>query len=155
MAKYSVSGSLRIDAPPARVYGIIADYHRGHPSILPKQFSNLRVVSGSGVGAGTTIAFDVTAMGRTDRYRAVVSEPEPGRVLIEQNVEPYESVTTFTVDPEDDGRAANVTIRTDLNTRPGVVGIIERFMIKPVLRRLYAEELQLLAARAPAADTDV
>jgi hypothetical protein len=55
MAVYSISGSARIAAPPARIYGIIADYHRGHPSILPKQMSNLRVESGSGVGAGTTI----------------------------------------------------------------------------------------------------
>ena len=28
-------GIARIDAPAAKVYGIIADYHVGHPSILP------------------------------------------------------------------------------------------------------------------------
>src|SRR5204863_2277113 len=88
MAPYSVSGSLRIAAPPARLYGIISDYRNGHPHILPKQFSNLRVESGSGVGAGTTIRFEVTMMGRTDRNKAIVSEPEPGRVLVETNLEP-------------------------------------------------------------------
>src|SRR5579864_4473795 len=87
MASYSVSGSLRIAAPPARIYGIIADYHRGHPTILPKQFRNLRVESGSGIGAGTTIRFEVTVMGKTDRYKAIVSEPEPGRVLVEKNLD--------------------------------------------------------------------
>jgi hypothetical protein len=35
---YTVTGSARIEADPARVYGIIADYHHGHPSIVPKQF---------------------------------------------------------------------------------------------------------------------
>ena len=148
MASYSVSGSLRIAAPPARIYGIISDYRRGHPTILPKQFSNLRVESGSGVGAGTTIRFEVTVMGRTDRYKAIVSEPEPGRILVETNVEPNDSVTTFTVDPEAGAAAATVTIRTDLKTRPGITGAIERLMTRPVLKRLYAEELRLLAERA-------
>ena len=150
MATYYVSGSLRIAAPPTRIYGIIADYRNGHPAILPKQFSNLRVESGSGIGAGTTIRFDVTVMGRTDRYKAVVSEPEPGRVLVERNLEPNDSVSTFTVDPEDAGRAATVTIRTDLTARPGIAGAIERWVTRRVLRSLYAEELKLLAARATA-----
>ncbi|HYM23592.1 MAG TPA: SRPBCC family protein [Vicinamibacterales bacterium] len=148
MASYSVSGSLRIAAPPARIYGIIADYRRGHPTILPKQFRNLRVESGSGIGAGTTIRFEVTVMGKTDRYKAIVSEPEPGRVLVEKNVEPNDWVSTFTVNPVDDGRAANVTIRTDLTVRSGLLGAIEKFVMKRVMASMYAKELQLLAARA-------
>jgi len=142
-----VTGSLRIAAPADRIYGIISDYRNGHPHILPKQFSNLRVESGSGVGAGTTIRFEVTVMGRTDRYKALVSEPEPGRVLVERNMEPNDSVTTFIVDPED-GRAATVTIRTELNARPGVMGAIEKFLIKRVMPGLYAQELRLLELRA-------
>jgi len=147
MTTYSVTGSLRIAAPADRIYGIISDYRNGHPHILPKQFSNLRVESGSGVGAGTTIRFEVTVMGRTDRYKALVSEPEPGRVLVERNMEPNDSVTTFIVDPED-GRAATVTIRTELNARPGVMGAIEKFLIKRVMPGLYAQELRLLELRA-------
>ena len=68
MVPYSVSGSARIAAPPAHIYAIISDYHRGHPAILPKQFSNLRVESGSGIGAGTTIRFEVTMMGAIERF---------------------------------------------------------------------------------------
>ena len=86
-------------------------------------------------------------MGRTDRYKALVSEPEPGRVLVERNVEPNDSVTTFIVDPED-GRAATVTIRTELNARPGVMGAIEKFLLKRVMPGLYAQELRLLELRA-------
>lgn len=148
MAPYSISDSRRINAPAARIYGLIADYHRGHPTILPKQFSNLRVESGGGVGAGTTIRFEVTVMGRTERYKAIVSEPEPGRVLVEKNVEPNDSVTTFIVNPVDDGRAADVTIRTELDARPGLMGAIEKFLIKRVMPGMYAEELRLLAVRA-------
>src|SRR5437870_5216452 len=133
MAPYSISRSLRIAAPPARIYGLIADYRNGHPRIVPKQFTNLRVESGSGVGAGTVIRFDVTVLGRTDHFKAIVSEPEPGRMLVETNLEPNDSVTTFIVEPEDRGRAANVTIRTELNARPGVIGAIERFITTRVL----------------------
>ncbi len=49
---YTVVASADMDAPPDRVYAIIADYHNGHPHILPKQFRNLTVEKG-GVGAGT------------------------------------------------------------------------------------------------------
>src|SRR5262249_31157392 len=95
---YIVSRTALIEAPPARIYDIIRDYHHGHPSILPKQFSNMRVEEG-GVGAGTRIRFDVTVLGQKQHFLAVVTEPEPGRVLVEKNLEPTESVTTFVVDP--------------------------------------------------------
>ena len=146
---YTVTGSARIDAPPQRIFGIIRDYRVGHPGILPKQFSNMRVESG-GIGAGTRIRFDVTVTGRTDHFLAVVSEPEPGRVLVEKNLEPHDSVTTFVVAPEDGGRAATVTIETVMPMRPGLAGKIERFLATRVMRSMYADELRRLAARATA-----
>ncbi len=146
-ATYTVTRSARIDAPPDRIYGIIRDYHHGHPSILPKQFSNMRVEEG-GVGAGTRIRFDVTVLGQTQHFLAVVSEPEPGRVLVEKNLEPTGSVTTFVVDLERDGRGANVTIRTELSSRPGLAGRLERYMTAKVLQSMYLAELKKLADRA-------
>ena len=98
MASYTVEASAHIDAPPEHVYGIIADYHVGHPSILPKAFKNF-VVEKGGTGAGTIIRFEVHAFRTVTRFRAIVTEPEPGRVLVETNVEPTESPTTFTVAP--------------------------------------------------------
>ena len=95
---YSVTRSVRVHAAPQRIDGIIADYHHGHPRILPKQFRRLTVEKG-GTGAGTVIRFEVRVLGQTQTFRAVVTEPEPGRVLVERNVEPNDSVTTFTVDP--------------------------------------------------------
>jgi hypothetical protein len=146
---YTVGASARIDAPPSRIYGLIADYHTGHPSIVPKQFSNMRVEAG-GVGAGTIIRFDLTVLGRRQSFRGIVSEPEPGRVLIEKYTEPNESETTFIVHPEDSGRAATVTIETVMRRRPGLAGAIERFITRRVLPPMYDEELQLLAKRAGA-----
>jgi hypothetical protein len=144
---YTVTGSMRIDAPPKRIYDIIRDYHVGHPGILPKQFSNFRVESG-GLGAGTTIRFDVTVFGKTQHYKAIVSEPEPGRVLVEHNVEPNDSRTTFVVTPEDGEQSATVRIETELKLRPGVGGRIEQFLIERALRPIYAQELENLSVRA-------
>jgi len=146
---YTVSRSARIDAPPERVYNIIRDYHQGHPSILPKAFRNLRVEAG-GVGAGTKIRFDATVLGRTQQYVGVISEPEPGRVLVERYSEPTDSVTTFIVEPYDGGRAATVTFRTEMPGRGGLAGRVERWLTNRVLQPIYSEELKNLAERATA-----
>jgi len=147
---YTVTRTERIDAPPDRIYRIIRDYHHGHPSILPKQFSNMRVEAG-GVGAGTKVHFDVTVLGQKQHFVAVVSEPEPGRVLVEKNLEPTGSVTTFVVDPDDGGRAAHVTIQTELSSRAGLSGRLERYITAKVLQSMYLEELKKLADRARSA----
>jgi len=146
---YTVSRTEHIAAPPERIYGIIRDYHHGHPSILPKQFSNMRVEEG-GVGAGTKVHFDVTVLGQTQHFVALVSEPEPGRVLVEKNLEPTESVTTFVVEPANGGSAASVTIQTELAHKGGIAGRIERYMTARVLQSIYAAELKKLSDRATA-----
>jgi hypothetical protein len=145
--KYRVEASAHIDAPPARVSGIIADYRVGHPSILPKPFKNF-VVEKGGTGAGTIIRFEVHAFGTVTRFRAIVTEPEPGRVLVETNIEPTESPTTFTVTPGANG-GTDVTFLTEATTsRGGLAGVLERLMSARFLKKLYAEELQLLSKRA-------
>jgi hypothetical protein len=58
------------------------------------------------------------------------------------------TVTTFTVDPADDAGGARVTITTDLPVRPGLAGYLEAALAAAMLRRIYARELQLLAALA-------
>lgn len=136
-----------MDAPADRVYAIIADYRNGHPHILPKQFRNLTVEQG-GVGAGTIIRFEVRVFGQTQHFRAVVSEPEPGRVLVEENLEPAPSKTTFTVVKSPSGKGTRVTFVTEMTARSGMLGAVERFVSTRVMRKMYAEELVLLARRA-------
>lgn len=77
-----VTASALIPARRERVYNILANYREGHPRILPKQFSNL-VVEQGGLGAGTVIRFQMSVFGRKQTFRAEISEPEPGRVLVE------------------------------------------------------------------------
>lgn len=147
MPEIHASASALIPAPPATAYGIIADYRRGHPGILPqKYFRNLQVEAG-GTGAGTRIRFEMRAFGTTRTVRGDVTEPEPGRLLVETYPDTG-TVTSFRVEPADGGRAAQVTISTRY-ARPGPAGWVERLFVPGLLRRIYREELANLAAAAP------
>ena len=52
-----------------------------------------------GIGAGTVIRFQMSALGQKRTLRAEITEPEPGRVLVETYLDSNGAVTTFTVDP--------------------------------------------------------
>jgi uncharacterized membrane protein len=132
----------RINAPADRIYGIVADYHNGHPRILPPQLRNL-VVEHGGIGAGTVFRCEMRAFGATRTFRATVTEPKPGRVLVE-TLDDNRTVTTFIVEPVDDGRAADVTISTRTTTRPGLLGLAERMLTSRFLVSVYEQELALL-----------
>lgn len=134
-----VAASATLDAPPAAVYAVLADYRGAHADILPEPWflGRLEVQEG-GTGAGTVIRFRTRILGATRTIRAKVSEPEPGRVLAETDFETG-AVTSFTVDPAEDGRS-RVTIAMEW-TRPGLQGWIERYLAPPVLRRIYVAEM--------------
>jgi len=134
---YDVVRTERVAAPADRVYAIISDYHVGHPSILPPQFRNMVVVKG-GRGAGTVTNFDVRAFGRTQHIRHEVFEPEPGRVLMEKDLDST-TTTRFILEPVDGG--TNVTIHTRMPLKPGIAGRIEKWLSTRFLLGLYRVEL--------------
>lgn len=137
---YHVTHTATVSAPATRVYDILADYRNGHPRILPAPFRNF-VVEAGGRGAGTLTRFDVRAFGRTQSFRHEVLEPDPGHILVERDRD-LGSRTTFTITPS--GNEAVVTIHTELTSRAGIAGRIERFVSTRFLRRLYTQELQKL-----------
>lgn len=145
--KHVISASGSIPAPPARVYAIIANYRDEHPHILPPQFSDLRVDEG-GIGAGTVIRFNMRLLGKKQSFRAAVTEPEPGRVLVESYLDGNGAVTTFIVDSGSAPGQSQVTISTELPVRGGLLGNIERFLSTKLLFPIYKGELEMLAARA-------
>lgn len=150
MSHLHVASAARIPAPAEAVYRLIADYRDGHPRILPaRYFSDLHVESG-GYGAGTVIRFRTRVGGLERAYHMVVSEPEPGHVLVEREAEPTAAQveTTFTVAPATDGRACDVTIATAMRTSGGVAGVLERWLSPQMLRRVYQAELRQLATVA-------
>jgi len=142
--KHIVSASAIVPARRERVYSLIANYNDGHPRILPKQISNLTVEQG-GVGAGTVIRFQVSILGKKQNFRAAITEPEPGRVLVETDLDTNGAVTTFTVDPGTAPADSRVTISTELPVRAGFLGMLERRFSTLVLRPMYMKELQNLA----------
>jgi hypothetical protein len=147
MTPYRISASRRIGAPADVSYGIIADYRSGHPHIIPPQyFRNLRVERG-GVGAGTVIRFELHAFGKVNPTLAEVTEPLPGRVLVETYPEAGIH-TTFTVAPVEGDHASDVTIITEMKSRGGLLGIIERTMTRSFFRKVFVKELALLDAVA-------
>ncbi len=147
-----------LNASPAQVYGVIADYVNGHPLILPKgNLYDLRVEQG-GYGAGTIIHFKSRLFGVERTFHHQVIEPEPGRVLREQSIDDGEHEgTTFTVMPIEQGAKSRVEIATTLPASPGLQGIIERIIVPLALAPVYRKELALLqevaqqrAVQAPA-----
>jgi hypothetical protein len=93
-------------------------------------------------------------MGRTQIYRAAITEPEPGRVLVETDLT-IGAVTTFTVDPIEEGRKSRVTISTELQVRRGLLGMLERAVTTRILRPVYIHELENLASLAEGRSSDL
>lgn len=147
MAQHRIVVSALIPAPAEQIYAIIADYHTGHPRILPKPYFVSMTVEAGGIGAGTVITFQMRLLGQLQTFHAAITEPEPGRVLVETNAA-RGVVTTFTVEPRDGGRRAQVTLTTDSTVHDGVLGAVEGWLAGQLLRPIYVKELAQLAAVA-------
>jgi uncharacterized protein YndB with AHSA1/START domain len=139
VAKVKASAERTIDAPADEVYGYIADMHQ-HQRFLPPAFSGFQVEEG-GVGAGTVTRFAVTAGGRTRTYRMRVTEPVPGRTLVESDAS-SSLVTTFNVEPQ--GDKSLVRISTSWDGASGIGGFFERTFAPQAIRRIYLDELDRL-----------
>jgi Polyketide cyclase / dehydrase and lipid transport len=147
MPLHRIAASRIIDASPQRLYDLLADYREGHPRILPRpQFGSLTIIEG-GRGQGTVFDVEVRLLGRRRNRRGIVSEPVPGRQLVECYAgEP--TVTSFTIEPMFSGEHARVTISTDTDVHRGLRGALERRIATRLLRPLYQRELAQLAAVA-------
>lgn len=133
-----------VAAAPERVYAVFSDYDVAHPAILPRPYFDEITVEEGGQGAGTVVRVRMKAMGVENNYRLTVTEPEPGRRLVE--ADPAAGVeTTFLVEPHNGGRESQVTITIDTEASPGVKGWVERLILPPFSRRILQKELQLLA----------
>lgn len=137
MLRVEAAGQVRGSAPA--VYRLIADYEQGHGRIVPpRYFRNLRVEQG-GYGTGTVIRYEMLALGTTQQGHARITEPEPGRVLVETDLV-NGAATTFTVEPLGSS-VSRVTIATTFATRAGVIGWIQQVVMRSFLRRAFAAEL--------------
>lgn len=147
MGEITIKAAATLDARSEDVYATIADYHAGHPAILPKEnLYDLQVEQG-GYGAGTVMRFKSRVPGVERSFHHRVSEPEPGRVLVEHDVDPnaaQQVTTTFAVTPVEEGHKSHVEIASLMQLSPGVQGWFERVIIPRVTTPVYSKELKLL-----------
>jgi hypothetical protein len=143
--KTRFAAERHIDAPADVVYHCIADYrvHHRPEGFLPPAFSALDVRRG-GVGAGTEVGWDVELGGRRRTIRAVITEPEPGRTLVETAPG---IVTTFTVTPAASGPGCLVRFDSVFD-EPGIGGVLLRLSAARLLGPVYRDELARLEAHA-------
>jgi hypothetical protein len=132
-----------VDAPPAAVYQVLADYRTYHPRIMPASlFSDLEVETG-GVGAGTLFHITLRTMGRRQRLHMQVAEPEPGQVLTETNLDTG-VVTVFSVAPGDGGSRTLVRMSSGWETGRGLRGLFDRLVTPRLMGRIFAKQLRQL-----------
>lgn len=143
--KTSISAERLVTAPPDVVYHLIADYREHHRpgGFLPPAFADMRIAKG-GVGDGTVLSWIVEAGGRRRPVSAIVREPEPGRVLVEDGPGIQ---TTFTVEPVDGG--ARVRFDTVMDDG-GIQGVLNRLFAPRLLGPIYEDELRRLEVYAQA-----
>jgi hypothetical protein len=134
----------RMDVPAQVAYHCLADYREHHrpDGFLPPAFSAFEVHRG-GIGAGTEASWTVDlGGGRRRRMTATITEPDPGRRLVETG---EGVVTTFTVAPSGGGSVVRFDTVFD---EPGLSGLLLRLFIGRMLGPLYADELARLDAYA-------
>jgi hypothetical protein len=133
-----------VDARPEEVYAIVSDYRVGHPAILPREyFTGLEVEKG-GQGAGTIVRGSLKVFGKEYGFHQQVSEPEPGRLIEEIDIETGQ-YTSFTFEPLNGGKQTRVTIVSDFPPSKGFVGFMEKFAKPAIIRKIYNAELRQLA----------
>jgi hypothetical protein len=82
-------------------------------------------------------------LGAEQSFYQRVSEPEPGRVLVEQDIDSAQQVTTtFKVTPLEQGQKSHVEISTTMHPSPGVRGLVERILVPMINFRIYQKELK-------------
>lgn len=133
-----------IQARPEDVYAVLADYRHEHAHIVPRKYvRNLEVESG-GVGAGTIIRYRARAFGIERPSRALIREPEPGRILVEQETTSTLK-TIFTVTPAQDGQLTHVQISSHWEPSRNPIKAIEQLLYPLIMRDMFAQSLQLMA----------
>jgi len=142
MSQIHTEASDVIDARPEQIYAVLSDYRVGHPAILPRPYFEELTVEQGGQGAGTILRVRMKVYGRKFAFRQIVSEPQPGRVLMEAN-DDDSATTTFTLEPL--GDQTRVTIVTVMQASPGLLGFMEKLTTPSVMGRIYRQELRNLA----------
>lgn len=139
MGTVNVQTSATIGASAEATYALIAESAQ-RPAFLPEAMSGFETLEG-GTGAGTVHRW-VLKTPRGDReYVMAVTEPEPGRVLVESD-QKSSLVTTWTVTPT--GESCTVDITTTWQGAGGIGGFFEKTFAPKALSKIYRDQLARL-----------
>ena len=142
MSEIAVVVDQTYDAAPEAVFAALADYAGVRPKILAPEFTDFEVLDG-GVGAGTRIGYNLHATKKRVRaVEAVVTEPTPGRQLLEADSKSSLLVLWDVVAAA--GGGSRVTVRVNWQGAGGIGGFFERRFAPAGIRRIYTAELARL-----------
>ena len=144
MSTIHVEATQVINARPEEIYAVLSDYRVAHPAILPKPYFTDLVVEKGGQGAGTVTRVLMKVWGTEFKYHQIVSEPEPGRVLVETDLETGQ-FTKFIFEPLNGGTQTRLTIASEFPASQGFKGFMEKLMQPPVARGIYMKEMANIA----------
>ena len=147
-----VEASYTINAHPEVLYAIIADYQIAHRAILPMPPFTSLIVEKGGQGSGTIVRSQMKVFGKIYTFRQIVTEPEPGHILVETDMETGQ-FTRFTFDRLTNGVQTRVTITSEFPRKPGFAGFMEAISQPAVVRRIYNKELRILAKYVAKSDS--
>lgn len=145
MSMFQVRVSAVVEATPEEVYAVFSDYEIAHRAILPKPYFAEMVILEGGQGAGTVIDVQMNVFGNKKTYHLTVTEPKPGRLLVETDYTTGE-VTHFRMEPLPGERRTEVTIESKFKGSDGLAGKIEGLITTPITRYIFKKELANLAA---------
>jgi hypothetical protein len=134
-----------INARAEAIHAVITDYRVGHQAIVPKPYFSELTIEQGGQGAGTIIRFTATVFGKTDTYHQLITEPEPGRVILETDIETGQ-YSKFILEPLNNGTQTRVTIFVEFPLSSGIQGIADKLLKPMVSRWLFRQELRNLEA---------
>jgi hypothetical protein len=152
MSTFHTDYSTILNATPADVYALFRDYRIAHAAVLPKPYFAYYEVQQGGMGAGTVFRADMDVFGSKSTLIMTVTEPEPGRIMVEEDAKAG-MTTSFTLDPVENGQKTRVTIHNEMRASAGIRGVLERLTTPPIMRMIFKKELQnvaqYLATRTP------
>jgi hypothetical protein len=142
MSGITVQVTRAYGSSPEAMFAALADYSGLRPRILPPEMTDFTVLSG-GTGAGTRFTYDLHATKRRTRHvDATVTEPQPGRTLLEADTN---STLTVRWDVAPAAGGGTVTATLSWQGSSGIGGFFERRFAPLGIKRIYSAELDRLA----------
>ncbi|GAA1458331.1 SRPBCC family protein [Williamsia maris] len=142
MAQVSATQSIDINATPDSVLAALSDYAVVRPQILPEQYLDYQVISGT-TGAGTVAQWTLQATSK--RSRNVKATVAVNGSTITENDENSTMVTTYTVSPQGNGSMVETT--TSWKGAGGIGGFFEKTFAPKGLNRIQSALLGNLKSR--------